>query len=88
MLAVSAAAERHLQTAKRYAMSWRGLLKRLMSPSSATSVPAGSRSIRDLAVLAHVVPPARLGKRDPDRFLVHVKAYICDKSVQDPSPYA
>src|SRR5271163_910317 len=46
------------------------------------------RRVRDLAVLAHVVPPARLGKRDRDRFLVHVKAYICDKSVQDPSPYA
>jgi hypothetical protein len=46
----------------------------------------GRRLVRDLAVLAHVVPPGRLGKRNRDRLLVHVKAYICDKSVQDPSP--
>ena len=29
---------------------------------------------------------ARLRKRDRDRILVHVKANVCDRFVQDPSP--
>src|ERR1700735_3509264 len=44
------------------------------------------RRVRDLAILAHVLAPARLGKRDLNRVLVHVKADICDSFVQDPSP--
>ena len=44
------------------------------------------RRVRDLAILAHVLAPARLGKRDRNRVLVHVKADICDSFVQDPSP--
>src|SRR5208283_2309253 len=44
------------------------------------------RRVRDLAILAHVVPSDRLGKSDRDRVLVHVKADICDRFVQDPSP--
>src|ERR1700678_4314965 len=44
------------------------------------------RRVRDLAILAHVLASARLGKRDRNRVLVHVKADICDSFVQDPSP--
>jgi hypothetical protein len=46
----------------------------------------GRRRVRDLAILAHVIVPARLGKRDCDRVLVHVKTDICDRFAQDLSP--
>jgi hypothetical protein len=46
----------------------------------------GRRCVRDLAILAHVLARARLHKRDRDRILVHVKAHVCDRLVQDPSP--
>jgi len=46
----------------------------------------GRRRVCDLAILAHVAPPARLRKRHRHRVLVHVKADICDSFVQDPSP--
>jgi hypothetical protein len=42
----------------------------------------GRRCVRDLAILAHVVPPARLSNRDRDRILVHVKVDICDRFFQ------
>ena len=44
------------------------------------------RRVRDLAILAHITPHARLGQRHRDRILVHVKTDICDSFVQDPSP--
>jgi hypothetical protein len=44
------------------------------------------RRVRDLAILAHVLAPARLGKRDRNGVLVNVKANICDSSGQGPSP--
>jgi hypothetical protein len=46
----------------------------------------GRRRVRDFALLAHLAPPACLGKRDRDRVLVHVKTDVCDRLVQDPSP--
>jgi hypothetical protein len=44
------------------------------------------RRVRDLAILTHITPHARLGKRDSDRVFVHVKTDICDSFIQDPSP--
>jgi hypothetical protein len=44
------------------------------------------RRVRDLAILAHIAPRARLGKRDRDRVLVHVQTDIRDRLIQDPSP--
>src|SRR5271166_6717198 len=44
------------------------------------------RGVRDLAIPAHIAPLARLGKRDCDRVLVHVKTDICDSFIQDPPP--
>jgi hypothetical protein len=46
----------------------------------------GRRRVRDLAILAHITPHARLGQRHRDRVLVHVKTDICDSFIQDPSP--
>ena len=43
----------------------------------------GRRRVRDLAVLAHLLAPARLRKRDRDRILVNVKTDICDRLIQD-----
>ncbi len=46
----------------------------------------GRRRVRDLAILAHVLVRVSLRKRDRDRILVHVKAHVCDRFLQDPSP--
>ena len=46
------------------------------------------RRVGDLAILAHLSSLARLGQRHGDRVLVNVKADICDRLIQDPSPYA
>ncbi len=58
------------------------------SRRATASPPERSRpsAVRDLAVLAHLLAPARLGKRDRNRVLMNVKANICDSSVQGPSP--
>jgi hypothetical protein len=46
----------------------------------------GGRRVRDLAVLAHLAPLARLGKRHRNRVLVHIQTDVGDRLVHDPSP--
>ena len=46
----------------------------------------GSRRVRDLAILAHFTPLARLGERHRYRLLVHIQTDVGDKLLQDPSP--
>lgn len=48
----------------------------------------GNWGVRDLSMLAHFPPLARLGHRDRDRILVNIQADVGDKLFQDPSPYA
>ena len=46
----------------------------------------GSRRVRDLAILAHFIPLARLGERHRNRILVHIQPDVRDRLLQDPSP--
>ncbi len=46
----------------------------------------GSRRVRDLAILAHFIPFARLGKRHRYRLFVHIQPDERDKLLQGPSP--
>ena len=46
----------------------------------------GSRSIRDLAMLAHVTPNAGLGENHHNRVLVHIQTNLRDRLFHDPSP--
>jgi len=50
--------------------------------------PQRSRCVRDLPMLAHFPPLARLGHRDRNRILVNIQADVGNKLFQDPSPYA
>ncbi len=42
--------------------------------------------VRDLAMLAHFSPLARLGQCNRNRILVHIQADVSDRLVHDPSP--
>ena len=46
----------------------------------------GSRRVRDLAMLAHLTPLARLSERHRNRVLVHIQTDVRDRLVHDPSP--
>ena len=45
-----------------------------------------SRRVRDLAILTHFIPFARLGERHRYRLLVHIQPDVRDKLLQGPSP--
>ena len=46
----------------------------------------GSRTVRDLAILTHFTPLARLGERHRNRILVNIQADVGDRLFHDPSP--
>ena len=48
--------------------------------------PNGRRLVRDLAMLAQLLPLARLGKRHRDCVFVHIQADVDDTLPHDPSP--